>query len=74
MQKIANIDTIYILVDIEDYENVSSQLLFNLNKEKETAKLKSLDNSTYIHMININDMVFQIRPSGSPRLLICSTK
>ncbi len=74
MQKIANIDTIYILVDIEDYENVSSQLLFNLNKEKETAKLKSMDNSNYIHMININDMVFQIRPSGSPRLFIYFTK
>ena len=60
----------YILVDIENYENVSNELLSNLDKEKEIAKQKSADNSNYVHMVNINDIVFQIRPSGSPRLLI----
>lgn len=74
MQKIANIDTIYILVDIENYENVSNELLKNLNKEKEIAKVKMIDNSNYVHMVTINDMIFQLRPNGCPRLFIYPTK
>lgn len=69
MQKIANIDTIYILVDIENYENMSNKLLNHLYEEKEIAKARLTDNSTYVHMININNMVFQIKPSGAPGYL-----
>lgn len=74
MKKLVNVDTIYILVDVENYENAVSKILETLNKEKEIARARIMDNCNYIHMITLNSMIFQVKPSGSSRLLIYFTK
>lgn len=64
MKYISNIDTICILVDIENYEENNKELLEYLLQEKEKAKLNAISNASYKHMININDMDFEILNSG----------
>ena len=64
MNYISNIDTICILVDIENYEENNKELLEYLLQEKEQAKLNAITNASYKHMININDMDFEILNSG----------
>lgn len=65
MKYISNIDTIYILVDIENYEANNKQLLQYLSEEKEKAKLNAINNASYKHIININNMNFEIVNSGT---------
>lgn len=64
MNYISNIDTICILIDIENYEENNKELLEYLLQEKEQAKLNAISNASYKHMININDMDFEILNSG----------
>ena len=64
MKYISNIDTICILIDIENYEENNKELLEYLLQEKEKAKLNTISNASYKHMININDMDFEILNSG----------
>ena len=64
MQNISNVDTIYILVDIENYEENNKELLEYLSQEKEKAKLNAINNASYKHMININNINFEILNSG----------
>lgn len=65
MNFISNVDTIYILVDTEDYENKNNELLQYLQHEKEKAQLLCKDNASYKHIININDMNFEIMSIGA---------
>lgn len=65
MNYISNIDTIYILIDIENYEENNKELLEYLYKEKETAKLTTTSNASYKHMISINNMTFEILNTGT---------
>ena len=65
MKYLSNIDTIYILVDIENYEENNQELLEYLYKVKENAKLYSINNASYQHMIQINDRSFELVNSGT---------
>lgn len=64
MNYISNVDTIYILIDVENYEENNKQLLEYLFKEKENAKLNSINNASYKHMININNISFELLNTG----------
>lgn len=59
---ISNIDTICILVDIENYENNSKKILNFLDEEKEKAKLTAISSADYKHLLTINEVEFQILP------------
>lgn len=63
MNKIVNIDTIYILVDIEEFEK--QEILKYLQEEKERALLGANDSTTYKHLITLNELNFQLLPNGS---------
>lgn len=63
MNNLINIDTIYILVDTEDFDN---QIILNYFKEeKEKAIVGANTNTTYKHLIDINKVTFQLLPNGS---------
>lgn len=64
MKYVSNIDTICILIDIENYEENNKELLEYLFKEKEVAKLISINNTSYKRIININNMDFEILNNG----------
>lgn len=64
MNYISNIDTICVLVDTENYEQEAEHILKYLEKEKENAKLYSLDNASYKHLVSINDMSFTLSANG----------
>ena len=64
MNFISNIDTICVLVDTENYEQEAEQILKYLEKEKENAKLYSLENASYKHLIKINNMSFTLSANG----------
>ena len=65
MNYISNIDTVCILVDVQDYESSNANLLSYLLEEKEKAKMYTINNSSYKHLININNMNFQISINGT---------
>jgi len=65
MKYISNIDTIYVLIDIEDYENNNEELLRYLLEEKEKAKILTTNSSSYKHIITINNMNFEIVNAGT---------
>ncbi|MBS6252087.1 MAG: hypothetical protein KH434_02475 [Clostridium sp.] len=65
INKVSNIDTIYLLVDIYDYEETSFKILDFLKKEKEKAKRLLSNNSNYKHLVNINNISFELLPNGS---------
>lgn len=60
MNYIANIDTICILINIENYETFNKKLFEFLSNEKEKAKILMSTNSSYKHLITLNDMTFQL--------------
>lgn len=64
MNYISNIDTLYFLVDIEDYENTCKKVLDFLKNEKEIALCKFEQNKS-IHITVLNSMQFQINHSGT---------
>ena len=59
-----NIDTICILLDIENYEKNSKDIINYLLSEKEKIKEIQLDTPTYKHIINLNDMNFELLSTG----------
>lgn len=63
MNKLVNIDTIYILVDIEEFEK--QNILNYLKEEKEKAVIGANSNISYTHLVTINDFNFQLLPNGS---------
>ena len=65
MNYIPNIDTIYVLVDIENYEENNRELLEYLLNEKEKAKLTAINNASYKHLVTINNMTFEILNTGT---------
>lgn len=65
INKVVNIDTLYILVDINDYEDTSSRILEFLKEEKEKSKLLLSNNSNLKHLVSINNMSFELLPNGS---------
>lgn len=65
MNFISNIDTIYILVYISDFEKSSKLILSYLSEEKEKAKLMALSNAPSKHTVTINDLNFTILPNGT---------
>jgi hypothetical protein len=65
MNYVSNIDTICILIDVEDYENNCSNLLEYLELEREKAKLAVTSNASAKHLITLNEMAFQLLPNGS---------
>lgn len=64
INKVVNIDTINILVDIENYEDSSKEVLKKLENEKQTAILRSSCNPEYKHIVYINDMTFHLFSVG----------
>ena len=64
MNSISNIDTIYFLVFFENYCD-NENLLSTLKSEKEKALSIATDNASYKHMITLNEMAFQLLPTGS---------
>lgn len=64
MKFISNVDTIYILVDTENYEEEAKEILDYLRIEKEKVKLEYSNNLEYKHFIAINDMNFQLLPNS----------
>jgi len=65
MNYISNIDTICILIDTENFEQVSVNILERLQKEKELAKSNYTRDANYKHLININNLDFYLSPSGT---------
>lgn len=65
INKVSNIDTVYVLIDINNYEKKCNKILQVLEKEKEEAKLELLNNANSKHLITINDMPFEILSNGT---------
>lgn len=65
MNYVSNIDTIYILVNISNYEIVCKKVLDLLEKEKEIAKLEVANNANYKHFVTINNINFELLSNGS---------
>lgn len=61
---VSNIDTICILVDIENYEEENIEVMKFLMENKEEAKKIASENSQGKHFITFNDIVFQILPNS----------
>ena len=59
-----NIDTICILVNIDDYENNSCNIIKYLLLEKEKVKEKQLILPNAKHLITINNITFELFPNG----------
>ena len=63
LKKVPNVDTIYILIDVEEFEKNTN--LKYLEQEKENALLVATNNASEKHMITISNNTFQILPNGS---------
>ena len=67
MQKvkiIPNIDTICVLLDIENYEENAKDIIEYLLKEKEKTKEEQLTSPDYSNILDIGNMKFEILPIG----------
>lgn len=62
---LSNVDTICILIDIQDYENSAKNVLEYLQVEKEKALLAATSNANYNHLITLNDLSFQLLTNGT---------
>lgn len=65
MNYISNIDTICILLDIENYEESAKETLQFLSDEKEKAKLTAISNASQKHLVTLNGMNFELRANGT---------
>lgn len=65
MKRVSNIDTIYILINIHNYEIKSIDILKFLENEKEKAKLEIKSNANSKHFVTISGMVFEILSNGT---------
>ena len=61
---ISNIDTICILVNIENYEENCRKLIQHLLESRERAKVNDKDNLQHKELLTINDITFQILPNS----------
>jgi len=64
IKMLPNIDTIYILVDIENYEENTKDIVSYLLKEKEKTKELQLTTPNYSNILTINNMNFEILSNG----------
>ncbi len=64
MKFISNIDTLYFLVDIENYEKECQDILDFLTKEKNVAQYKYQEKKL-LHLIDISNIQFYINYSGT---------
>ena len=64
IKMISNIDTICILLDIENYEKNSKDIIDYLSIEKEKAKEIQLETPNYKHIIPVNDLNFELLSTG----------
>ncbi len=62
---ISNIDTICILLDIENYEEIAQDTLELLEIEKEKTKKQLISNSLYKNYIKVGNMNFEILSVGT---------
>lgn len=62
INKVSNIDTIYVLINIKNYEIRCKNILQFLEKEK--AKLELISNANSKHLITINEMPFELLSNG----------
>lgn len=65
MNSVVNIDTIYLLVNIKNYETNCKKILEFLANEKEKAKLELICNANSKHLITINEMPFEMLSNGT---------
>lgn len=65
MNYMSNIDTICLLVDIENYEENCKEILNYLEIEKEKIKSISKDKPTYKHLLSFGNLNFQLLPNGT---------
>ncbi len=65
INKVSNIDTIYVLIDINNYEKCCMKILEFLEKEKEKAKLNLVSNANSKHLVTINEMPFELLSNGT---------
>lgn len=65
INKVVNIDTICILIDIVNYEISANKILNFLKKEKEQAKILLNGNSNYKHIVTINEKQFELLTNGA---------
>ena len=65
LKLVSNIDTICVLLDIENYEENSDKILKMLETEKEKARQMVVLNPTYNHYIKIGDIKFELLTSGT---------
>ena len=64
IKMLQNIDTICILVDIENYEENTKDIISYLLKEKEKTKELQLTTPNYSNTLTINNMNFEILSNG----------
>lgn len=64
IKNISNIDTIYILVDIENYDNSCQKLLDYLQNEKELSISANKEMNNYKHIITLNEITFELLQTG----------
>lgn len=65
INKVSNIDTIYVLLSIQNYEISCKNILEFLEQEKEKAKLENTNNANSKHLVTINEMPFELLPNGT---------
>lgn len=65
INKISNIDTIYLLVDIFNYELSAKNVLTTLKNEQEELKLMIKNSLDSRKIISLNDINFELLPNGS---------
>jgi len=64
INKVSNIDTICILIYIENYEISASNLLTRLQKEKQLLLEACRETNNFRYIINISGMEFELLPNG----------
>lgn len=62
---VSNIDTICILLDIENYEESGKSILDILEQEKEFTKCLLTEDANYKHYIELGSMTFELLPTGT---------
>ena len=65
MKTITNIDTIYFLLDIENYEKNCNDILSYLQIKKENANLRKETNNLIDELVTLNNLQFKIYPNGT---------
>lgn len=64
MNYVSNIDTLYFLLDIDNYEKNCIDVINRLKYEKEIALYKYKNENNSLHLISINNIQFYINHTG----------